>query len=176
MYGLVPYNISDIQKGIQHGHAVTEYASRFGKTAKYLQWSEYHKTVVILNGGTTNTSIDRPGTINLHYNTLIENNVDVAAFFEEDLGDQMTAVAFIADERAFDNGEYPNLKRFLMDKTDNDPEHKLMNFIISHKPDFGDLAVYAALHTPELLAEWEETMGSQQNIFLKNFLSQFDLA
>ena len=25
MYGIVPYNISDIQKGIQFGHAVQEY-------------------------------------------------------------------------------------------------------------------------------------------------------
>jgi len=35
MYGLVPYNISEIQKGIQFGHAVVEYAQKHFKDADY---------------------------------------------------------------------------------------------------------------------------------------------
>lgn len=88
MYGIVPYNISEIQKGIQFGHAVVEYgqmAKRFGvpqtetahssdgstyrKTSyqtggaeierAYDEWADCWKTFIILNGGTSNHSQNR---------------------------------------------------------------------------------------------------------------------
>ena len=61
MYGLVPYNISPIQQGIQFGHEVVEYGLKHGKSNvindkvdTYTQWAKNDKTFIILNGGTTN--------------------------------------------------------------------------------------------------------------------------
>ena len=44
MYGLVPYNLSDIQKGIQFGHAVVE----------HMLWSETDESYAARLGGRKN--------------------------------------------------------------------------------------------------------------------------
>ncbi len=112
MYGLVPYNLSEIQKGIQYGHAVVEYAehvmSRREHNIPYYTWARRDKTFVILNGGTTSTNPESPGTMNLHAEMLRVMDVDVAVFFEPDLGDQLTAAAFLVDERVWDRETYPD--------------------------------------------------------------------
>ncbi len=54
MYGIVPYNISEIQKGIQFGHAVVEYSLKHFKNEDFQEWAKKHKTFMVMNGGTTN--------------------------------------------------------------------------------------------------------------------------
>ena len=57
MYFLVPYNISDTQKGIQAGHAMGEYVLKYGRhNPDHVVWDflEKWKTWIILNGSTTN--------------------------------------------------------------------------------------------------------------------------
>lgn len=108
MYGLVPYNISPIQQGIQFGHGVVEYANQFYSDPKYQRWSKVDKTFIILNGGTTSLSYFTPGTINKHIDTLSENGIQFATFAEPDLGDQITAVVFLVDERVWDKKNYPD--------------------------------------------------------------------
>jgi hypothetical protein len=117
MYGLVPYNISPIQQGIQFGHAVVNYELIYGKKKKYVDWANNWKTFIILNGGTTNKNDNNNpffgsirGTLNKHRDLLVENKIPTAAFYEPDLGDQLTAVVFIVDERVFKAEEHPNVK------------------------------------------------------------------
>lgn len=107
MYGLVPYNISPIQQGIQYGHAVVEYGHENSKNEEYKLWSKIYKTFIILNGGTTNKNVDNLGTMNQHLQTLRDNNVLCSTFFEPDLGDQLTSVVFIVDERVFNKEKWP---------------------------------------------------------------------
>lgn len=52
MYFFVPCNISEIQKGIQAGHAALEYAFLYGDTDEYKSFIVNDKTWIILNGGT----------------------------------------------------------------------------------------------------------------------------
>jgi hypothetical protein len=115
MYGLVPYNISPIQQGIQFGHAVVEYGL-FHKCDEYDTWAIHDKTFVILNGGTTNKSMTRLGTsngipkgsLNQHVDSLIDLGIKASCFYEPDLGDQLTAVVFLVDERVWDKEKYPD--------------------------------------------------------------------
>jgi len=110
MYGLVPYNISPIQAGIQFGHSVVEYSLIPEYKEEYLEWAKNWKTFIILNGGTTNNQFKNGkfvGSLNQHYQTLIENDIDVSTFYEPDLGDQLTAITFIVDERVFNKEKYP---------------------------------------------------------------------
>ena len=109
MYGLVNYQLSGIQKGIQFGHAVVEYGLKHGKTDEYRRWSKHDKTFIILNGGTTNKSgyFDTMGTINKHLVTLEENKILLSTFHEIDLGNQLTAIVFLVDERVFNKDKYP---------------------------------------------------------------------
>jgi hypothetical protein len=110
MYGLVPYNISPIQQGIQFGHAVVEYSLQYGDTEDYKEWAKNHKTFIILNGGSTSTNSNSPGTLNQHASKL-RMKVGLkktSVFYEPDLGDQLTAVVFLADERVWDKELYPD--------------------------------------------------------------------
>lgn len=108
MYGLVPYNLSPIQQGIQFGHAVVEYGLEFFETPEYQEWARRDKTFIILNGGTTNDNNMRLGTLQQNYFELTDRGIKVGEFHEPDLGDQMTAVVFLVDDRVFDKIAWPD--------------------------------------------------------------------
>lgn len=113
MYGLVPYNLSPIQQGIQFGHAVVEYGFIHFAEKNYRDWANNHKTFIILNGGTTNSSIDQEtgnpkGTLNQHAVNLRDMEVPFCTFHEPDLGDQLTAVVFLVNEYVFNKEKYPD--------------------------------------------------------------------
>ena len=115
MYGLVPYNISPEQKGIQFGHAVVRYGRKHhGNKSKndkdYHTWEWEGETFIILNGGTTNLNPARLGTLNVHYQVLEQHGINVATFYEPDLGDQLTAVVFLVDDRVWDRETYPDFE------------------------------------------------------------------
>ena len=108
MYGLVAYNLSPIQQGIQFGHAVVEYANDHFHDEEYQQWAKNDKTFIILNGGTTNNTRLKEGTLNLYLNEAIERGIPVGEFSEPDLGDQLTAFVFLVDDRVFDREAWPD--------------------------------------------------------------------
>lgn len=115
MMGLVPYNLSPIQQGIQFGHAVVEYGLENFSDAEYQQWAVNDKTFIILNGGTTNTRYDSAdaleshiGSLNNHRQLLSDMGIQFSSFFEPDLGDQLTAVVFLVDDRVFDKVKWPD--------------------------------------------------------------------
>jgi|GEM_PF-3537940 len=116
MYGMVPYNISDIQKGIQFGHAVVEYSNEHSNTEAYKKWARHDKTFIILNGGTTNSKIQDDGlpfgTLNQYELKLLAAvpEMPVGRFCEPDLGDQLTAICFLVDERVWDFEKYPDFE------------------------------------------------------------------
>ncbi len=86
------YNLSQIQIGIQSLHAAIEYSLKYGKDKEYQEWAKTHKTVILLNGGTSNNV--QPGTMELNYMRLIDNKVKCAAFYEPDLNNSLSAIAF----------------------------------------------------------------------------------
>jgi len=114
MYGLVPYNLSPIQQGIQFGHAVVEYALKHDRQPDYQKWAVFDKTFIILNGGTTNKNAESVhyGTLNQARWSLVDNGIETAAFYEPDLGDQLTAVVFLVDERVWNRDKYPDATLF----------------------------------------------------------------
>lgn len=159
MYGLVPYNLSEIQKAIQFGHAVVEYGQAIKGIplleSVYNDWANNHKTFIILNGGTTNIKLSRLGTLNQHYLDLDLQGIPFASFHEPDLGDQLTALAFIVDERVFNKKLYPD---FEMPNTE----------LLSEQE---KIAIYA-----DGYLEWVKSIGGDKNLFLRKFLKDFRLA
>lgn len=93
MYVLVPYNLSDIQKGIQAAHAISVFVYQNKNTKKVKQWVEDDKTIIVLNGGTTGKN----GTLQQYLLDLDKLSVARAVFQEPDLNDATTAVAFVLD-------------------------------------------------------------------------------
>lgn len=172
MYGLVPYNISPIQQGIQYGHAVVEYSlyanalpTDHPARIAYDRWASHDKTFIILNGGTTNSRRfegDYVGSLNRHEHSLRLTGIHVANFHEPDLGDQLTAVVFLVDERVFDKKKYPD---FEVPFSDIDKLKKL-------KRDGKD---YTELDSYKI---WKLNFGPDSDtvVFLRDFLKQFRLA
>ena len=166
MYGLVPYNISPIQQGIQFGHAVVDYSltqtqqdPTDTELSPYNQWAHNDKTFIILNGGTTNTQTSRYGTLNKHLETLFDMGIVIAPFYEPDLGDQLTAVVFLVDERVYDYDQYPDFAGI-------DPTSKL-----------SEGSSYL-LHNLRIDNYYNELFGDEfkEILAMREFLSQFRLA
>ena len=182
MYGIVPYNISPIQQAIQFGHAVVEYGQKVKghnqerSSIIYNDWANNWKTFIILNGGTTNhkTSLEDGlpfGSLNNHLLTLVDNNIEFASFNEPDLGDQLTAVVFIVDERVFNRKKYPDFEDWVIDNYGDliigDGNAYQMVKRIKESKSKEDQKVYQS---------WIKLVGGEKNVFLRDFLKNFRLA
>ena len=153
MYGLVNYQFSaSIHAGIQFGHAVVDYGLKHFTDEDYQEWANYYKTMIILNGGTTNNNQYALGTLNIHYQTLLDNGIKCMPFHEPDLGDQLTAVCFLVDERVFNKTKYPD---YIALTSEDEQELKDNDY---------------------KRIDWEESIGGEQNVFLRDFLKNFRLA
>lgn len=167
MYGLVPYNLSPIQQGIQFGHAVVEYQQNTREMKPqidiYNKWAKYDKTFIIYNGGTTNNTPNRLGSLNLHAKTLEDNNVLTAVFNEPDLGDQLTAVVFLVDERVFNKEIYPDYigTPYTWPANKKPSEKQYSKWKESNQKNYDS---------------WVEKIGGEKNVFLREFLRGFRLA
>jgi hypothetical protein len=181
MFGLVPCNISPIQQAIQFGHAVVEYGQKFKNDTTYNDWADNHKTFIILNGGTTNhkTSLENGlpfGSLNQHLLTLNQNSIDLATFEEPDLGDQLTAVVFIVDERVFNRKLYLDFGDWLINEYGYDYLNiDTRNYI--NNSQIGDLVKNSeSENDKKIYQKWVDFIGGEKNIFLRNFLKNFKLA
>lgn len=172
MYGLVPYNISPIQAGIQFGHAVVEFQQNtlgMGKIESlYNKWASQDKTFIILNGGTTNENKDSKwyGSLQKHRDALNEVGVKLAEFREPDLNDTLTAIVFLVDERVFDRETYP--------------DYVDMPFPWAHKgrgftPTESQIEAWER-ENDKNRAAWVEKIGGPVNDFLRSHLRQLRLA
>jgi hypothetical protein len=166
MYGLVPYNLSPIQQGIQFGHAIVEYQQDIKGLSNldkiYDKWAKQDKTFIILNGGTTNNTPDKLGTLNQYLRTLIDNGVGTAVFHEPDLGDQLTAVVFLVDERVFNRTLYPDFQ-----------EEKLPYGV---RKSSKKVEIELEERNEANYQKWVEKIGGPKNAFLREFLKPLRLA
>lgn len=162
MYFFVPYNISEIQKSIQAGHAALEYAYDYGNTPLFKEFVEKHKTWIILNGGTTNNNPENNAGLQTLLECIKTHNLThtgtrpplrYATFHEPDLNDALTAICFICDQRVWDYENYPDIDEDdLYDGTKN----------------LDDIA--------EVNENWKKTMGGDTNIFLRTLIKGMRLA
>jgi hypothetical protein len=176
MYGLVPYNLSPIQQGIQFSHALQRYNNNLNNlcvtdVSNFYYWSTQHETVILLNGGTTNSNPDKPGTLNQHLKTLYENEITFSTFHEPDLGDQLTAVLFLVDERVFSK-KYLNFEEYLIEYYLDNIKDTYTSIIdlserIKNSNEKEDTKIYN---------KWVKYIGGEKNAFLKYFISNFRLA
>jgi hypothetical protein len=180
MYGLVPYNISPIQQAIQFGHAVVEYGQKSKDRTQqeiiYNDWADNWKTFIILNGGTTNhkTSLEDGlpfGSLNNHLLTLLDNGVSFAQFSEPDLGDQLTAVVFIVDERVFNRKKYPDFEDWVIDNYGDLITGDVSAYQIARR-----IKESKSKEDQKVYQEWIKLIGGEKNVFLRDFLKNFRLA
>ena len=148
MYFFVIYQLTGMQKGIQCGHAVEQYAHNYCDDVDYLDFVKNWRTWIVLDGGTTNSNVDSIdcGTLNKILIGLRENNIKYGYFHEPDLNNALTAVCFMADERVFNFEKYPDLEY---------PDEEFPEFNYSPQ---------------ELYKDWLEIIGGEYNLFLRELI------
>ena len=95
MYFFVMGNLSGRQQGIQAGHAALEYQREFGKKKQYKDFVDNHKTFILLDGGGSNDMLER-------MIELEDFGIDFSKFYEPDLNESLSAIAFILPESIYD--------------------------------------------------------------------------
>jgi hypothetical protein len=152
MYFFVPYNISDIQKGIQAGHCAIQYVIEHTPSKEFHDFFVNNKTWIILNGGTTRfsrNSDEEQGSLNQILYDLESHDVVYSFFCEPDLNNALSAICFLADERVWDKEKYP-------DYADEDCPFDSIK--------------------PKLYEKWVEFVGGDKNVFLRELLKDKHLA
>jgi hypothetical protein len=97
----------------------------------------------------------RLGTLQQNYFELTDRGIQVGEFHEPDLGDQMTAVVFLVDDRVFDKVAWPDYAG----------------------PYYIDGVTPIEMDYYEWKMKFAETeKEAEQIIFLREFLKQFRLA
>jgi len=174
MYRLVPYNISDIQKGIQFDHAKDDYYNKYFNDEECMWFRTQWFTTIALNGGTSNEghavtqgfkTFRYTGTMQQHLIDLRDNDIKVGVFYEPDLNSMLTAINFIVDERVWDKELYPD-------------------FVASPLPDTEHLNFKSELDALNKWGEqndiqrknWVDKIGGPKNEFLRMFLADKRLA
>jgi hypothetical protein len=175
MYFFVPYNISEIQKGIQAGHALGRYCLKYGRhDPNHIIWEflEKFETWIILNGGTTNDERDfeaiPAGSLNLIGDQLLENNIEFSYFIEPDLNHALTALCIICDERVFNRKDFPDFPDYIIEKMDL----KDSKFIQTKVKSLEDLEQMY----PDTYKEWVGFLGGVKNVFLRKLIENKKMA
>ena len=164
MYVLVNSSLGPINKGIQALHAVVEYGIEH-PTEEYQQWATEDKTVIVLDGGTSNSDIESMdshtvisyvGDIENFGKILVERfGIKIAQFREIDLNNCLTAIAFIINEKIYNYEKYPDY--------------------IDLKSDYDEDLPNKSLYDSEehYISNW---LGGEDNAKLREFLKHFKIA
>lgn len=162
-YGIMPYNIRAIQCGIQYAHSLVEYVLDFFNTQSFQLWGKKYKTSVLLNGGTSNHSVNRYseeeylGSMEQHLKQFQDNGITFSTFYEPDMNDMLSGIFLIVDERAFNFRKYPDYG-FKYNK-------------VTEKFEKEDWYTNGTIPTQE----WLESIGGEKNYFLRQYLSKLPL-
>ena len=177
MFGLVMYNLSPIQQGIQFQHAVAAYSLKFKEA--HDEWAENWMTSILYNGGTScdptevyhgHRMIPYQGSMQYHMDALVEAGIDYALFKEPDANMATTAIVFLADERVFKDEElYPDFVETEKPWADKLKKNR------DYKPSDDEYARWEKINDKNYKA-WLEKIGGPKNEFLRTFRRQFRLA
>ena len=117
MYSLVLRQLSPMQKGVQAAHSILDHVSKFNKSSEYIQWANVDKTIIILDGGTFQE-------LKECRDTLAELGVQYSTFYEEDLGNLITSISFLVEDKVWDYESYPSYEDEL-DESSSESENPI---------------------------------------------------
>ena len=131
MYGIVCNNISSLQKGIQFGKSIVEYATKYVSNDQYKKWASGDKQVMLYDGGSTNSRrFDGKyiGSMNRYLDELDKHKIEFVSFYQKDLGDQLTCICLLLDERIWDTEKFNDYDGPFIDKHGKDPSQIPYNY------------------------------------------------
>jgi hypothetical protein len=150
MYFLTMYNLSPIQQGIQCGHAALRYTAEYKEENEIWDFIENHETWIILNGGTSNSGGFGRDKSKFFEKGSMEKHLEIL------LENEIKCVPFYEPDL---NNSLTSICFIVDERVFNKEKY----------PDFD----YQKLHCN--YSDYIETIG-EQNIFLRQFLQNFNLA
>lgn len=126
MYCFVERHLSPIDKGIQAAHSIVEYSNQYSNNVDYTIWSYSDKTMVLLNGGTVNDLYDICKKLN-------DYSINYSLFKEQDLGNVITAVAVLVDDRSFNNVNQEDWKEEYFELSEEEKRVEVLRELIHSK-------------------------------------------
>ena len=165
MYCLSERHLSIAQKTIQAAHAIVEYTLKYGESDEYKQWAETDKTIIVLDGGNTPDMI-------ADITKLSAAKVNYEIFSEPDMGNFVTSIAFIADERVWDyettGKDYEDYCKLRTDPFRNG---------LTHTDQRTGMSMICDIHIVRPTYEqWCEVLGGESQAVLKGIISSKRLA
>jgi hypothetical protein len=176
---------------IYHQFKLVEYSQLYYNDDNYQDWAKNWKTVIILNGGTSET-------MKLHLESLKSAGIKQSSFNEPDLNDMLTGITFIVDERVFNKEKYPDFLKFVENRAPSWFYNKNSKIDIGYennelfKTSINNLLInpfypiynieffkYNRIKKSEINLMWNDWInyiGGVQNVFLRKFLEKFKLA
>jgi len=178
MYFFVPYNISEIAKGIQAGHSCLRYARLFSaENPEVWDFVDNHETWIILNGGTMNETRDFEGkvegTMNQIADDLQKNDIQFSYFIEPDMNNGLSALCFLCNEQVFNREDFPNFIDWLTNTklTNTKSEDSEFNVRLIVMGEEKVIETYS-----DEYKEWVRFMGGIKNVFLRELTKDKKLA
>ncbi len=156
----------EIARGLRLSHE--EYYTYGG----FKQW-RYDKILTVLNGGTTNSKIDEEsnkpiGELNNYLKELGKYKIETGVYYDNELGNQLTCIVFLGDERVFNKEKYPDFDQFLM---------QFQDIIDTFEKDRTYFSIVEEItkNRSTVYLDWVKSIGGVRNEFLRDFLKQFEL-
>lgn len=157
MYSLNMRNISGRQVGIQNSHSNMEYALKYWNDEDFQDWAKNHKTLILLDGGTSVTMIE-------YFKFLEKYNIKCAPFYEPDLNMSLTSVSYLLDSNVFGKENVPTFVDSFFRKFKYDEYDNMLNSVY-----------YLSDVEKEEFYYYKDRIGDK-NLFLKFFTSKFSLS
>ena len=141
----------------------------------FLEWAKFHKTVILLNGGTSNSGKEsyyglepRKGSMENHLESLKENGIKAVPFYEPDLNYSLSSIDFIVDERVYNRTKYPDYTPLdVQEVEDSIMTTKNFDHFVEAK-ECGELS--------QSFLNWVESIGGEKNLFLRLYVNHIPLA
>ena len=159
----------DTAEEIARGLDLTHY--EYYTYGGFKQWRK-DKIFTLLNATSTNISLNTTdqlpnGNLNDYLLQLTDHNIETGTYYFSEIGDQLTCIVFLVDERVFNKDKYPDFDKFLMqfqDIIDNYAKDRTFSSIVEEITKFRS-TVYL---------DWVKSIGGVRNEFLRSFLSKFE--
>lgn len=177
MFFLVNRYLSDIQKGIQCGHAALEFSNKFTEHLEYKHFINHDKTWVILDGGISNSDKDEQGTMENHLNYLNKYGINNSYFCESSLNNTLTAICFLVPQIVFDRKIVLNFPDWI--RTD---ENVITNYNVDRRLKMVEHHYNNELHDDikedyeKCYNVWCNKLGGHKYGILRDFINQFKTA
>lgn len=153
----------EIARGLKLSHQ--EYYTH----GAFKQWTK-DKDLVLVKGETINRKINDIETktqtkLNNLLSTLNKNKIETGTYYAPEIGNELTCVIFVADERAYNEKDYPDFGTFLSKHTD------IIDTFEKNRT-YESIVQEIKTNRSTVYLDWVRSIGGERNEFIREFIKE----